>query len=239
VVVARGVGAMGGKAHHPSSSESDDWGDESWIVACPCGVNFDDGEKMVECDKCGVWVHTHCCRVPKGLTTFVCDKCKSKKKKQQELEEVAEVTQVLETLGQQVEVFAGSEQQQHQTATATNRAHEMLSEERAHVHGIPGGDARMFVGVSKVFSQQLWKFTGYVPKVLHIESNELVPWPYEDGFSHLLPDSSSSPLHKLVQSLCTLLNKKKKKKKKKKKLPQYLAKDCWLSKFPHCLRFFC
>jgi len=70
----------------------------------------------------------------------------------------------------------------------------------------PGGDARMFVGVSKVFSQQLWKFTGYVPKVLHIESNELAPWPYEDGFSHLLPDSSSSPQHKLVQSLRTLLN---------------------------------
>jgi hypothetical protein len=143
--------------------------------------------------------------VPKGLTTFVCDKCKSKKKKQQELEEVAEVTQALETLGHQVEVFASSEQQQHQTTTANTSAHEMLSEERAHVHGIPGGDARMFVGVSKVFSQQLWKFTGYVPKVLHIESNELAPWPYEDGFSHLLPDSSS-PQHKLVQSLCTLLN---------------------------------
>jgi hypothetical protein len=205
VVVARGVGAMGGKAHHPSSSESDDWGDGSWIVACPCGVNFDDGEEMVECDKCCVWVHTHCCRVPKGLTTFVCDKCKSKKKKQQELEEVAEVTQVLETLGHQVEVFASSEQQQHQTTATNTSAHEMLSEERAHVHGIPGGDARMFVGVSKVFSQQLWKFTGYVPKVLHIESNELAPWPYEDGFSHLLPDSSS-PQHKLVQSLCTLLN---------------------------------
>jgi hypothetical protein len=206
VVVARGVGAMGGKAHHPSSSESDDWGDESWIVACPCGVNFDDGEEMVECDKCGVWVHTHCCRVPKGLAFFVCDKCKSKKKKQQELEEVAEVTQVLETLGHQVEAFASSEQQQQQTTTPITSAHEMLSEERAHVHGIPGGDARMFVGVSKVFSQQLWKFTGYVPKVLHIESNELAPWPYEDGFSHLLPDSSSSPQHKLVQSLCTLLN---------------------------------
>lgn len=206
VVVARGVGAMGGKAHHPSSSESDDWGDESWIVACPCGVNFDDGEEMVECDKCGVWVHTHCCRVPKGLATFVCDKCKSKKKKQQELEEVAEVTQVLETLGHQVEAFASSEQQQQQTTNPITSAHEMLSEERAHVHGIPGGDARMFVGVSKVFSQQLWKFTGYVPKVLHIESNELAPWPYEDGFSHLLPDSSSSPQHKLVQSLCTLLN---------------------------------
>ncbi|EFJ14963.1 hypothetical protein SELMODRAFT_73068, partial [Selaginella moellendorffii] len=74
-----------------SSSESEDWGEEPWTVDCPCGVTFDDGEEMVECDECGVWVHTSCCQVSKSVSTYVCDKCKEKKRKEREESEVAQL----------------------------------------------------------------------------------------------------------------------------------------------------
>jgi hypothetical protein len=32
--------------------------DGSWTVDYVCDVNFDDGEEMLNCDDCGVWVHT-------------------------------------------------------------------------------------------------------------------------------------------------------------------------------------
>ncbi|CDP12244.1 unnamed protein product [Coffea canephora] len=48
--------------------------EESWTVDCVCGVNFDDGEEMVKCDECGVWVHTRCSRYVKTEKSFVCDK---------------------------------------------------------------------------------------------------------------------------------------------------------------------
>ncbi|CAN7092209.1 unnamed protein product [Brassica rapa subsp. narinosa] len=56
----------------------DDWVDGSWTVDCVCGVNFDDGKEMVNCDECGVWVHTWCSRYAKGDDLFACHKCKIK-----------------------------------------------------------------------------------------------------------------------------------------------------------------
>lgn len=172
---------MVGKAHHPSSSESDYWGDESWTVDCPCGVNFDDGEEMVECDECGVWVHTACCRVPKGLSTFVCDKCKIKKKKESE-EVAAEVTYVVVESAPSVEVLV---------TDRLHKSNDVPIAERVHVQGIPGGEPKMFVGVPEVFCHQLWKFTGYVPKALHLKLNDVPSWPYADEVPELLPCTSS------------------------------------------------
>uniref|UniRef100_A0A803L5D6 Zinc finger PHD-type domain-containing protein n=1 Tax=Chenopodium quinoa TaxID=63459 RepID=A0A803L5D6_CHEQI len=63
---------------NPTSDPPDDWVDGSWTVDCICGVNFDDGEEMVNCDECAVWVHTRCVRFVKGEKSFACDKCKSK-----------------------------------------------------------------------------------------------------------------------------------------------------------------
>lgn len=56
----------------------DDWVNGFWIVDCICGVNFDDGEEMVNCDECGVWVYICCFCFVRGEKFFVCDKCKSK-----------------------------------------------------------------------------------------------------------------------------------------------------------------
>ncbi|CAM6104415.1 unnamed protein product [Calypogeia fissa] len=172
---------MGGKGPpRPSSSESDDWGDESWIVDCPCGVTYDDGEEMVECDECGVWVHTACCRVPKGLPTYVCDKCKIKKKLKES--EESEVAQLLADLPSKPVSFE-QERNHHEKPEAYITGHQNSSEipieERVHVHGIPGGDPSFFVGAPEVCSRQLWKYTGYVPKLLKLEYKEL-PDPQDD-----------------------------------------------------------
>lgn len=177
---------MGGKAHHPSSSDSDYWGDESWIVDCPCGVSFDDGEEMVECDECGVWVHTACCRAHKGLSTFVCDKCKSKKK--QEKEEASEV------LNAAVAAAAAADAHGHahppsnlpEISDLIHKSNDTPISDRVHVQGMVGGDPSMFAGVSKVFSQQLWKATGYVPKVFQLNTHDLPIWPHEEDIPESL-----------------------------------------------------
>jgi len=33
---------------------------EAWVVRCACGVDDDDGERMFECARCGIWKHTRC-----------------------------------------------------------------------------------------------------------------------------------------------------------------------------------
>ncbi|MCO5572107.1 hypothetical protein L7F22_025858 [Adiantum nelumboides] len=148
---------MKGRARPPSSPESE----ESWTVDCPCGVNYDDGEEMVDCDECGVWVHTGCCRILKGHTSYVCDKCKFKKNKESEESEVAQLL---------VELPSKTPPLEEKVFTLRS---ELSREERAHVQGIPGGDPSFFVGVSPVFSRQLWEYTGYVPKVFQFNYNDL------------------------------------------------------------------
>ncbi|MCO5590906.1 hypothetical protein L7F22_044881 [Adiantum nelumboides] len=148
---------MKGRARPPSSPESE----ESWTVDCPCGVNYDDGEEMVDCDECGVWVHTGCCRILKGHTSYVCDKCKFKKNKESEESEVAQLL---------VELPSKTPPLEEKVFTLRS---ELSREERAHVQGIPGGDPSFFVGVSPVFSRQLWEYSGYVPKVFQFNYNDL------------------------------------------------------------------
>uniref|UniRef100_J3N717 PHD-type domain-containing protein n=2 Tax=Oryza brachyantha TaxID=4533 RepID=J3N717_ORYBR len=54
-------------------------GVDKWTVICPCGAKDDDGERMLSCDSCHVWMHTRCAgisdfdRVPKR---YVCTSCK-------------------------------------------------------------------------------------------------------------------------------------------------------------------
>jgi hypothetical protein len=50
-------------------------GPEDWIVACTCGTRDDDGEAMVECDRCRMWFHTRCAQVPDDGAAFVCAGC--------------------------------------------------------------------------------------------------------------------------------------------------------------------
>ncbi|XP_047966013.1 PHD finger protein MALE MEIOCYTE DEATH 1-like [Salvia hispanica] len=53
-------------------------GIEKWTVKCKCGARDDDGERMVACDICEAWQHTHCCGIEESEAVprlFVCEAC--------------------------------------------------------------------------------------------------------------------------------------------------------------------
>lgn len=53
-------------------------GAEDWIVACKCGTLDDDGERMIACDRCSVWMHTRCFGIPDDKDepgNFLCHFC--------------------------------------------------------------------------------------------------------------------------------------------------------------------
>uniref|UniRef100_A0A0A9CKF7 Zinc finger PHD-type domain-containing protein n=1 Tax=Arundo donax TaxID=35708 RepID=A0A0A9CKF7_ARUDO len=147
----------------PSPAPTDDWVDGSWTVDCSCGVTFDDGEEMVSCDECNVWVHTRCARYVRGLhTSFSCHKCRSKRAPSSTDEaEVAELLAELPT---------------HRPPPLYRRWAEVPLPSRVHVHGLPGGgDAALFRGVP-AFSAALWRCTGYVPKRFGFRYCEFPSW---------------------------------------------------------------
>lgn len=167
---------MKSRSHRlPTISDTpDDWVDESWTVDCVCGVNFDDGEEMVDCDECGVWVHTRCSRYVKSEKLFACDKCKSKKlRKESEETEVAQLLAELPTKTLRMDSpYPMSCPPQNSLQVWT----EIPLQEKVHVQGIPGGDPALFGGVSSVFSPELWKCTGYVPKKFNYQYREFPCW---------------------------------------------------------------
>ncbi|XP_071706838.1 uncharacterized protein [Rutidosis leptorrhynchoides] len=167
---------MKSRSHRlPTISDTpDDWVDESWVVDCVCGVNFDDGEEMVDCDECGVWVHTRCSRYVKSEKLFACDKCKSKRlRKESEETEVAQLLVELPTKTLRMDnpyplSFPGQNLFHVRT--------EVPMEEKVHVHGVPGGDTALFNGASSLFGPELWKCTGYVPKKFNHQYREFPCW---------------------------------------------------------------
>lgn len=152
----------------------DDWVDESWTVDCVCGVNFDDGEEMVDCDECGVWVHTRCSRYVKSEKLFACDKCKTKKlRKETEESEVAQLLVELPTKTLRMDnPYSVSFTSQNPFQVCSD----IPLEDKVHVQGIPGGDPGLFRGMSSVFSQTLWKCTGHVPKKFNHQYREFPCW---------------------------------------------------------------
>ncbi|VFQ59817.1 unnamed protein product [Cuscuta campestris] len=162
----------------PMPNQQDDWGDGSWTVDCVCGVNFDDGEEMVDCDDCGVWVHTRCVRYVKSEKVFACDKCKNKNTKNDS--EETEVAQLLvelptKTLNMDNPITSSLPSQRPFRLWT-----ELPMEDRVHVQGVPGGDPALFAaGVSSIFNPQLWKCTGYVPKKLNFQYREFSCWDTE------------------------------------------------------------
>lgn len=162
---------------------SEDWVDGSWTVDCVCGVNFDDGEEMVDCDECGVWVHTRCSRYVKGKKSFSCDKCKLKNNASIMSEET-EVAQLLVDLPNNTMKM---EEDSYRLNDASSRSRRPLRlwtekpmEERVHVHGIPGGDPQLFTGLSGIFTPQLWKAAGYVPKKFNFRYKEFPCWEQDE-----------------------------------------------------------
>ncbi|KAK4802670.1 hypothetical protein SAY86_000873 [Trapa natans] len=153
----------------------DDWVDDSWTVDCICGVDFDDGEEMVKCDECGVWVHTRCSRYVKEEVLFACDKCKNKENGD-DIEET-EVAQVLvEFPTKTINIDSNNVANEPVRKPPLELWTEVPMEEKVHIQGIPGGDPRLFSGLSSVFSQQLWKCTGYVPRKFNFRYTEFPCW---------------------------------------------------------------
>ncbi|TVU13330.1 hypothetical protein EJB05_40380 [Eragrostis curvula] len=161
----------GGRLHRPEPqahlvaavAPADDWGDGSWTVDCSCGVTFDDGEEMVSCDECNVWVHTRCARYVRGVhTSFSCHNCRSKRAPSSADEaEVAELLAELPT---------------HRPPPLFRRWAEVPLPARVHVHGLPGGgDSALFRG-SPAFSAALWRCTGFVPKRFGFRYYEFPSW---------------------------------------------------------------
>ncbi|XP_044486862.1 uncharacterized protein LOC123211940 [Mangifera indica] len=173
---------MRGRSHRFQSVDPhDDWVDGSWTVDCVCGVTFDDGEEMVNCDECGVWVHTRCSKYVKGEESFACDKCKSKNSRNSihndsEETEVAQLLVELPTKTVRLESsYSGPARRPVRLWT------DIPMENRVHVQGIPGGDPQLFHGLSAVFTPELWKCTGYVPKKFNFQYREFPCWDEKEG----------------------------------------------------------
>uniref|UniRef100_A0A2P2LJB8 Zinc finger PHD-type domain-containing protein n=1 Tax=Rhizophora mucronata TaxID=61149 RepID=A0A2P2LJB8_RHIMU len=168
---------MKGRSHRLQSHDAahEDWVDGSWTVDCVCGVNFDDGEEMVNCDECGVWVHTRCSRYVKGDELFTCDKCKSKNNNRNDNEEteVAQLLVELPTTTIHLETRNAANGPSHRPFRLWT---DIPMEKRVHVQGIPGGDPSLFTELSSVFTPQLWKCTGYVPKKFNFQYREFPCW---------------------------------------------------------------
>uniref|UniRef100_A0A0E0KN87 Zinc finger PHD-type domain-containing protein n=1 Tax=Oryza punctata TaxID=4537 RepID=A0A0E0KN87_ORYPU len=150
----------------PAPAPADDWGDGSWTVDCSCGITYDDGEEMVSCDECNVWVHTRCARYVRGVhISFSCHNCKAKRAPSSADEaEVAELLAELPT---------------HRPRPLYRRWAEVPLPSRVHVHGLPGGtDTALFRGAtpSPVFSSALWRCAGYVPKRFGFRYCEFPYW---------------------------------------------------------------
>lgn len=188
------LGMTGRSQRCKSTDPPDDWVDESWTVDCVCGVNFDDGEEMVNCDECGVWVHTRCSRYVKGDDIFVCDKCKIKNNRN-----VSEETEVAQLL---VELPTKTMRMENSFATngPPRRPFRLWTdipiEERVHVQGIPGGDPGLFSGLSSVFTPELWKCTGCVPKKFNFQYREFPCWDEKKEGDSRIEDENENPVDK-------------------------------------------
>ncbi|KAF7137678.1 hypothetical protein RHSIM_Rhsim07G0076500 [Rhododendron simsii] len=179
-----------------SDPTPDDWVDGSWTVDCVCGVNFDDGEEMVNCDECGVWVHTRCSRYVKSEKSFACHKCKMSKNNNNRNSSSSnndsketEVAQLLVEFPITTLMMDKTPYPPPISSHPPRRRPRLWTDipiqERVHVHGVPGGEPTLFGGggggggLSSVFTPQLWKSTGYVPKKFNFQYREFPCWDEE------------------------------------------------------------
>jgi hypothetical protein len=65
------------KRYDTESEREEDWGE--WAFECVCKKrrckNYDDGDAMIECDKCSVWTHTKCNGIRGRVKEYICRKC--------------------------------------------------------------------------------------------------------------------------------------------------------------------
>ncbi|CAK9170342.1 unnamed protein product [Ilex paraguariensis] len=186
---------MKSRSHRlPITDPHDDWVDGSWTVDCVCGVNFDDGEEMVNCDECGVWVHTRCSRYVKSEKLFACDKCKSKNSRNDS--EETEVAQLLVELPTKTLRMDNPYPSNCPPRRPFRLWTDLPMEERVHVQGIPGGNPSLFGGLSSVFSPELWKCTGYVPKKFNFQYSEFPCWDEKLDVDRKSAEENGNPVDK-------------------------------------------
>lgn len=174
---------MKSRSHRlPVANPQDDWIDGSWTVDCVCGVNFDDGEEMVNCDECSVWVHTRCVRYVKSEKLFACDKCKNKATTNNS--EETEVAQLLVELPTKTLTMNSPYPNTLPIRSPFRLWTDLPVEERVHMQGVPGGDPALFSGLSSVFGRELWKCRGYVPKMFNFKYSEFPCWDNETRDAH-------------------------------------------------------
>ncbi|CAM8995946.1 unnamed protein product [Rhodiola kirilowii] len=190
------------KSRAQMMDHSEDWVDGSWTVDCVCGVNFDDGEEMVDCDECGVWVHTRCSRYVKGEKSFACDKCKVKNSRNISAE--TEVAQLLVDLPKNTMKMEDSYRLNDASRRPLRLWTEKPMEDRVHVHGIPGGDPRLFSSLSGIFTPQLWKATGYVPKKFNFHYKEFSCWEDDEKESSKDQHENQSPIDSGADALYSM-----------------------------------
>ncbi|CAN8246586.1 unnamed protein product [Cochlearia groenlandica] len=162
----------------------EDWVDGSWTVDCVCGVSFDDGKEMVNCDECGVWVHTWCSRYVKGDDMFACHKCKIKKKKKKKKEKEDDDDDDENNTRLYVTRALTMKNVLRQDMTVSRV--DVPIEERVHVQGVPGGELDLFDCFPTVFSRQLWKCTGYVPKRFRTRYREFPCWDEKENLCEIV-----------------------------------------------------
>ncbi|URE31118.1 hypothetical protein MUK42_13051 [Musa troglodytarum] len=168
---------------YPVAEPSDDWREGSWTVDCSCGVTFDDGEEMVSCDECGVWVHTRCSGYVRGEASFACHYCKAAARRLRfasgsltlpDDADETEVARLLAELPTKIEPCLPERPLQASASAVGPHRRRLWAgiplEDRVHVQGVPGGDPYLFGDLSSVFSSQLWRCTGYVPKKINFRS---------------------------------------------------------------------
>lgn len=73
--------------NNDSDTVTNEKNEDSYIVECPCGVKYDDGQMMIECEICKVWAHVKCLRAQMkthpmqyqyDFRTYHCWKCQSR-----------------------------------------------------------------------------------------------------------------------------------------------------------------
>ncbi|KAG6480507.1 hypothetical protein ZIOFF_064007 [Zingiber officinale] len=182
---------MKGRSQLPQAEPPVDWGDGSWTVDCSCGITFDDGEEMVSCDECGVWVHTRCSRYVGGEASFACHNCKAafrllrsaRNLEAADDEEETEVARLLVELPTKTDACPppppALPPQSHASGAATYRPRfcgQIPLEERVHVNGVPVGKPSLFGDFSTFFTSQLWKCTSYLPQSFNFRYKEFPCW---------------------------------------------------------------
>lgn len=200
---------MKSRSHRlPAYDPPDDWVNGSWTVDCVCGVNFDDGEEMVNCDECGVWVHTRCSRFVKGEKSFACDKCKSKNSRNDS--EETEVAQLLVELPTKTMKMSNNSNRCPMNNPPPRRPYRLWTdrpmEDRVHVQGIPGGDPSLFQGMSSIFTAELWKCSGYMPKKFNFQYKEFPCWDKQKKVNDKVAEDSEAMADRGAGVLYSLSN---------------------------------